>query len=146
LKIRLEQAENAELEVIIKGDVSGKEAVELLASLRAPSFGKIMLKDQDESYIYNAGDIVYFVCEQGKTYAVCESGKYQVKEKLYELCEAWRSRGFVQISKSTAVNIHYVKSISAEFSGNYIAKLKNRSESLIISRKFYHSFREYLRR
>ena len=61
---------------------------------------------------------------------------------LSELMEQLRSAAFVQVSKSTLVNLNFVKSIQAEFSGNYLIKLKNRSEKLTLSRKYFREFKE----
>ncbi|MCH5316539.1 MAG: LytTR family transcriptional regulator [Eubacterium sp.] len=146
MKISLEHADNSELEVIIKGDISSEEAINVIAALNASAFGKLMLQGEGESFLFNATDIIYFVSEQGKTYAVTENGKYEVKEKLYVLSDSLKNKGFIQINKSTVVNINFVKSISAEFSGNYTARLKDKKEMLIISRKYFNSFKEFVRR
>lgn len=146
MKISLERSDNSELEVIIKGDIAGEEAMKVIAALNTSAFGKLMLQGEDESILFNAANIIYFVSEQGKTYVVTENGKYEVKERLYELSNSMQSKGFVQINKSTVVNIHFVKSISAEFSGNYTARLKNKAETLIISRKYFNAFKEFVRR
>lgn len=146
MKISLEHTDNSELEVVIKGDIGGEEAINVIAALNNAAFGKLMLQDEDECFLFNATDIIYFVAEQGRTYAVAENGKYEVKEKLYVLSESLKNKGFVQINKSTVVNINFVKSISAEFSGNYIARLKDKKETLIISRKYFNSFKEFIRR
>lgn len=146
MKISLEHADNSELEIIIKGDIAGEEAMNVVAALSTSTFGKLMLQGEDESFLFNATDIIYFVSEQGKTYAVCDSGRYEVKEKLYVLSDSLKNKGFIQINKSTVVNINFVKSISAEFSGNYTARLNNRKETLIISRKYFNSFKEFVRR
>lgn len=146
LKISLEHADNSELEVIIKGDIGSEEAINVIAALNTSAFGKLILQSEDESFLFDATDIIYFVSEQGKTYAVTESRKYEVKEKLYALSDSLKSKGFIQINKSTVVNINFVKSISAEFSGNYTARLKNKKETLIISRKYFNSFKEFVRR
>ena len=146
LKISLEHADNSELEVVIKGDISSEEAIKVIAALNTSAFGKLMLQGEDESFLFNATDIIYFVSEQGKSYAVTENGKYEVKEKLYALSNSLKNKGFIQINKSTVVNINFVKSISAEFSGNYTARLKDKNETLIISRKFFNSFKEFVRR
>lgn len=146
MKISLEHSDNSELEVVIKGDISSEEAIKVIAALKTSAFGKLMLQGEDESFLFNATDIIYFVSEQSKTYAVTESGKYEVKEKLYVLSDSLKYKGFIQINKSTVVNINFVKSISAEFSGNYTARLKDKTETLIISRKYFNSFKEFVRR
>ncbi len=146
MKISLEHADNSELEVVIKGDIGSEEAIKVIAALNTSAFGKLMLQGEDESFLFNAIDIIYFTSEQGKTYAVTENGKYEVKEKLYVLSDSLKNKGFIQINKSTVVNINFVKSISAEFSGNYTARLKDKKETLIISRKYFNSFKEFVRR
>ena len=146
MKISLESADLSEPEVIIRGDVTSTEVTNIIASLSSSAFGKLMLQGEDESFLYNAADVAYFVSEQGRTYAVTVNGKYEIKEKLYELSESLGSRGFVQINKSTVVNINFVKSISAEFSGNYTARLNGRKETLIISRNYFNSFKKFVRR
>lgn len=146
LKIRLEHAEHSELEVVIKGDLGSEEAIRVISALNTSAFGKLMLQGEDESFLFDAADILYFVSEQGKTCAVTENGKFEVREKLYALSGSLKSKGFIQINKSTVVNINFVKSISAEFSGNYTARLKGRQETLIISRKYFHAFKEFVRR
>ena len=146
MKISLEHADKSELEVVIKGDIGSEEAIKVITALNISAFGKLMLQGEDESFLFNATDIIYFVSEQGKTYAVTENGRYEVKEKLYVLSDSLKNKGFIQINKSTVVNINFVKSISAEFSGNYTARLKDKNETLIISRKYFNSFKEFVRR
>lgn len=146
LKIILEHADNSELEVVIKGDIGGIETKNVIAALNTTAFGKLILQGEDESFLFNATDIIYFVSEQGKTYAITKRGKYEVKEKLYALSDSLKNKGFIQINKSTVVNINFIKSISAEFSGNYTARLKDNKETLIISRKYFNSFKEFVRR
>ena len=71
-----------------------------------------------------------------------KSDTYEARQKLYELKEQLPSRNFAQINKSVLVNINCVRSIQAEFSGNYRLKLKNRKESLTISRKYFKEFKD----
>lgn len=147
MKISLEHAEGTEPEVIIRGDTNSDETALIISALRAISrFGKIILKRGEESFLYEAEDIIYFEAAQGRTCAVTDGGKYEAKEKLYELCESLRSKGFIQINKSTVVNINRVESISAEFSGNYTARLSGRKETLTISRKYFNSFKNFIGR
>ena len=83
---------------------------------------------------------------ESRTLAVTETGRYEIKEKLYELSAALNNKGFIQINKSTVVNINFVRSIAAEFSGNYTARLKDSEETLTISRKYFQAFKEFVRR
>ena len=141
MKIKLESATLPETEVIIRGDVTSEEVVSLLQLLKKRSSGKLILYKEEELYIMDADEIVYVEVSDNKVYAYTKQDTYEAKQKLYEIKELLVGRSFAQINKSVIVNINCVKSIQAEFSGNYRLKLKNRKESLTISRKYFKEFR-----
>ena len=142
MKIKLESAELPETEVIIRGDVTSEEVVSLLQLLKKRNSGKLILYKEEEQYIMDADEIVYVEVSDNKVYAYTKQGTYEAKQKLYEIKELLGGRSFAQINKSVIVNINCVKSIQAEFSGNYRLKLKNSKESLTISRKYFKEFRD----
>lgn len=142
LKIKLESAELPETEVIIRGDVTGEEVTSLLQFLRKRNSGKLILFKEEEQYIVAADEIVFIEVNDSKVYAYTRQDTYETKLKLYELKELLSSLPFAQINKSVIVNINCVKSIQAEFSGNYRLKLKNRKETLTISRKYFKEFKD----
>ena len=142
LKIKLESAELPETEVIIRGDATSEEVVSLLQLLKKRSSGKLILYKEEEQYIMDADEIVYVEVSDNKVYAYTKQDTYEAKQKLYEIKELLGGRSFAQINKSVIVNINCVKSIQAEFSGNYRLKLKSRKESLTISRKYFKEFRD----
>ena len=142
LKIKVESAELPETEVIIRGDVTSEEVVSLLQLLKKRNSGKLILYKEEEQYIVDADEIVFIEVSDNKVCAYTRQDTYEVKQKLYEIKELLGSKSFAQINKSVIVNINCVKSIQAEFSGNYRLKLKNRKESLTISRKYFKEFRE----
>ena len=144
MKIKLESAELPETEVIIWGDVTSEEVVSLLQLLKKRSGGKVILYKEEEQYIMDADEIVYVEVSDNKVYAYTKQGTYEAKQKLYEIKELLGGRSFAQINKSVIVNINCVKSIQAEFSGNYRCKLKNRKESLTISRKYFKEFKDLI--
>lgn len=131
-----------ETEVIIRGDVTSEEVVSLLQLLKKRNSGKLILYKEEEQYIMDADEIVYVEVSDNKVYAYTKQDTYEAKQKLYEIKELLSGKSFAQINKSVIVNINCVKSIQAEFSGNYRLKLKNRKESLIISRKYFKEFRD----
>ena len=142
MKIKLESAELPETEVIIRGDVTSEEVVSLLQLLKKRNSGKLILYKEEEQYIMDTDEIVYVEVSDNKVYAYTKQDTYEAKQKLYEIKELLGGRSFAQINKSVIVNINCVKSIQAEFSGNYRLKLKNRKESLTISRKYFKEFRD----
>lgn len=142
LKIKLESAELPETEVIIRGNVTGEEVTSLLQFLRKRNSGKLILFKEEEQYIVAADEIVFIEVNDSKVYAYTRQDTYETKLKLYELKDLLSSLPFAQINKSVIVNINCVKSIQAEFSGNYRLKLKNRKETLTISRKYFKEFKD----
>ena len=77
-------------------------------------------------------------------YARCGGEEYETRHKLYELCELFACKGFVQISKGVVANVDSIRSVEAEFSGNYTALLKDGKTRLTISRKYMKDFRNYV--
>ena len=142
MKIKLESAALQETEVIIRGDVTSEEVISLLQLLKKRSSGKLILYKEEEQYIVDTDQIVYMEVSGSKVYAYTKQDDYEAKQKLYELKEMLSAQSFAQINKSVIVNINCVKSIQAEFSGNYRVKLKNRKESLTISRKYFKEFKD----
>ncbi len=142
MKITLEHTDTAEVEVIIRGDISSKEVTSLLESLKSKnSPGKLILHREDEQFPTEPKDILYIEAANNKVCAITPSGSFDTKLKLYELKDMLDNQGFAQINKSTLVNIDKVKSVQAEFSGNYTLKLKDRKDTLTISRKYFKEFK-----
>lgn len=143
MKITLEQADLPETEIIIRGDVSGPEAIAIVQLLRKKTAGgKLLLYKEDEQHIIDPKEIVYLETCGSKVSVYTRGDTFEAKLKLYELKEMLAPFSFAQISKSTLVNMDCVKSIQAEFSGNYRIKLKNRKEVLSLSRKYFKEFKE----
>ena len=141
MKILLEPAELGEPEVIIRGDIAGAEVASILQLLGKRSSGKLLVYQHDEQFLLDAAEIVYLETAESRVNVHTAQGIFEARQKLYELKELLHSHTFAQISKSTVVNINWVKSIQAEFSGNYRIKLKNRKESLTVSRKYFKEFK-----
>ena len=141
MKITLEPAQLPETEVIIRGDVASPEVAAILQMLGKKNSGKLFLYQEEEQYIVNAGEIVFLETKGNKVLVYGRQEVYESRQKLYELMESLEGFSFSQINKSTIVNINHVKSIQAEFSGNYRIKLKVRKEVLTVSRKYFKEFK-----
>ena len=142
MKIKLESADLLETEVIIRGDVTSEEVVSLLQLLKKRNSGKLILYKEEEQYIVDTDEIAFAEVCDNKVYVYTKQDTYEAKQKLYEIKDLLGGHSFAQINKSVIVNINCVKSIQAEFSGNYRIKLKNRKESLTISRKYFKEFKD----
>lgn len=145
MKITLEPTQQKETEIIIRGNITSPEAESVLKFLNSTnSSNKLLLYREDEQFIVDVSEIFYFEAGSNKVTAVTSNGSFETKFKLYELKEKLVSHHFAQISKSVILNVDYAKSVSAEFSGNYTVRLKNREEVLIISRKYFKEFKSQI--
>ena len=143
MKITLEPAPLQETEVIIKGDLSSPEVENLLSYFsNKTNSSKIVLYKDEEQFFLEPKEVIFFEAAEGKVVVNTTQGAYTSKQKLYELKDALCNLPFAQINKSTVVNIDFVKSVSAEFSGNYSLKLKTSKEVLTISRKYMKEFKD----
>ncbi len=142
MKITFEPAELREVEVIIRGNAADPEVAQLLQLLGTKTRGRLMAHREDEQFVLDTAQIVYLETAENRVLIHTATETYESKQKLYELLEQLQSQSFVQVSKSAIVNLACVKSIQAEFSGNYLIKLKNRKEKLTLSRKYFREFKE----
>ncbi len=143
MKIIFESANLAETEVLIRGDIADPDAMAVLEFIksRTSAAKKLMLFKEDEQFLISPDEIIYIEAAGNKVEVIATSGKYDSKKKLYELKEQLSAEPFAQINKGTLVNIDYVKSVQAEFSGNYSLRLKSGKEILTISRKYFKEFK-----
>lgn len=144
MKLTLEQADNAELEVIIRGNLTDPQVSQLVTVLNSThTISRLFLYCEEKEYLCSVSDILYFEAMNGKVFAHTPNEVLEAKNKLYELATMLSGNGFIQINKSMILNIHFLQSIEPEFSGNYIATLRNQKR-LPISRKYFKAFRNYV--
>ena len=80
--------------------------------------------------------------ENGDTMIFGQSQKYRSRKRLYEI-ERQLGTQFMQISKSTLVNLAYLDSIESGFNGTMLLKLKNGCREYV-SRTYLPNFKKYL--
>lgn len=145
MKITLEQAALAEPEVVIRGDLNHPKIRELISALQsATGAARLFLYKDEKEYPHDFEEVQYFEADRNKVFARIGGAVFETRFKLYELAEMGRSRGFIQINKGVLVNVRQVHSVEAEFSGNYMALLKDQKTRLTISRKYMKAFRNYI--
>lgn len=143
MKVNFELANVTETEVLIRGDITSPEVAAILEYVKGLSGNtkKLMLFKEDEQFLFSPSEVVYIEAKGSKVQVVTTAGIFDSKKKLYELKELLISEPFAQINKGTLVNIDFVKSVQAEFSGNYSLKLKTGKEILTVSRKYFKEFK-----
>lgn len=143
MKVTFESVNIDETEVLIRGDITSPEVSKILDYVKNLSSAgkKLMLYREDEQFLISPEEVIYVEASGNRVEVTATSGKYDSKKKLYELKEQLSAEPFAQINKGTLVNIDFVKSVQAEFSGNYSLRLKTGKETLTISRKYFKEFK-----
>jgi len=100
------------------------------------------LQNEEEIVVLKPKEIYMVRVEGGDTLIYGEKQKYRSRKRLYELAEIL-GRQFMQISKTTLINLSYIDSIEPGFSGTMLMKLKNGNKDYV-SRKYLPEFKRYL--
>ncbi len=100
------------------------------------------LLNEEDLVILKPTEIYMVRVENTETIIYGENKKFRSKKRLYELASQL-GKGFMQISKSTLVNLSYLDSIEPGFSGTMLLKLKNGSKDYV-SRTYLPAFKKYL--
>ena len=100
------------------------------------------LQNEEDIVVLQPKEIYMIRVENGDTVIYGEKNKYRSRKRLYEL-GAQLGAQFMQISKSTLVNLSYLDSIEPGFSGTLLLKLRNGSSDYV-SRTYLPAFKKYL--
>lgn len=101
-----------------------------------------VLQNEEDIVVLQSKEIYMVRVEDGDTVIYGEKNKYRSKKRLYELGAQLGSQ-FMQISKTTLVNLSFMDSIEAGFSGTLLLKLKNGCSDYV-SRTYLPKFKKYL--
>jgi DNA-binding LytR/AlgR family response regulator len=100
------------------------------------------LQNEEEIVVLQPKEIYMVRIEGGDTVIYDEKQKYRSRKRLYELADIL-GKQFMQISKTTLINLSYIDSIEPGFSGTLLMKLKNGNKDYV-SRKYLPEFKRYL--
>ena len=130
--------------VVINSDELTPEIAELAREIAAFGNGRnVIIGNLDERMvIIEPEKIVLIRVESEKVYVVTEDETYRVGKRMYELLEVL-GKEFMQVSKSAAINLSYLKSVEPTFNGIMLLHMKN-GEKENISRKYVPVLRKYL--
>ena len=100
------------------------------------------LQNEEDIIVLQPKDIYMVRVEDGDTIIYGAKQRYRSRKRLYELAEQL-GKQFMQISKTTLINLSYMDSIEPGFSGTLLLKLKNGTKDYV-SRKYLPEFKKYL--
>ena len=116
-----------------------QSALELFGTKETPITA---LQNEEDIVILKPREIYMVRVEKGDTVIYGEKSKYRSRRRLYELSRQLGSQ-FMQISKSTLINLSYMDSLEPGFGGAYLLKLKNGCQDYV-SRTYLPAFKKYL--
>lgn len=100
------------------------------------------LKDQVIKMI-NPNEVIRIYANNGKIFAVCDSGEYILKLKLYELEEKCISDYWIRISNSEIINLQKVKHFDLSFTGTILVEFIN-GQKTSVSRRYVAKIKKIL--
>src|SRR6266480_4256445 len=87
-------------------------------------------------------EVLYFKSYQNYTLVVTSDAEALIKKTIKELSEELDPTMFLQVHRSTMVNVHAIDNVIRDDYGNLKLRLKHRSEVLSVSEAYHHLFHQ----
>ena len=128
--------------VVIHTDRITEEVQRILDVFASKEVPITALQNEEDIVILKPQEIYMVRVENGDTVIYGEKTKFRSRKRLYELSRQL-GNGFLQISKSTLVNLSVLDSLEPGFGGTMLLKLKNGLKDYV-SRTYLPAFKKYL--
>lgn len=102
----------------------------------------IRTRHGDSMRLIPVDDICYFKATDKYTAVMTQEGESLIRKPIRDLVQELDPESFWQIHRGTIVNASCVDKIGRSFGGKLILKLKNRSETLTVSRTYARLFKQ----
>ena len=143
MKVKLELSDEYTTPyAVIYADKVTEQIQQMMDILDADITPVIAFLNEDTVVILKPEEIYKVCIEGGDTIIYGKTQKYRSRKRLYEL-EQQLGKRFMQISKSTLVNLDYIDSVESGFNCTLLLKLKNGSKDYV-SRTYLPKFKKYL--
>lgn len=143
MKVKLELSDEYTTPyAVIYADKMTDQIQQMMDILDADITPVIAFLNEDTVVILKPEEIYKVCIEGGDTIIYGKTQKYRSRKRLYEL-EQQLGKRFMQISKSTLVNLDYIDSVESGFNCTLLLKLKNGSKDYV-SRTYLPKFKKYL--
>lgn len=139
MKCRVILDPHGEEEVIIRARERTPlvDALEQLAEER-----RLVGYREGEGTFLSVAEVCCFTVEDGKVFALTEKGKWQVRQRIYQLEESLPS-DFVKINQSTLANLRQIERFDTSVAGTLKVKFRNGSVDYV-SRRNLRTVKERL--
>ena len=123
MKYRIELTEEIDEDIVILA--KEKSAVlEKIEALLACSPHTVFGYTEDDIVKLEIKNVYCFFSEDGRVYAMSDGGRFQVRERLYQL-EELCNESFIKINQSCLVNASKIKRFNSSFGGALLVVLEN---------------------
>jgi DNA-binding LytR/AlgR family response regulator len=92
--------------------------------------------------LIHADEVIYFKAEDKYTTVITREGESLVRKPIKELAEELDHEKFWQIHRGAIVNVRFIARMSRSLTGKGVIKLKDRSETLTVSSRYMHLFKQ----
>ena len=100
------------------------------------------LQNEEDLIVLQPKEIFMVRVENGETIIYGEKDKYRTRKRLYEIGRQL-GKQFMQISRTTLINLSYMDRIEPGFGGILLLKLRNGCKDYV-SRRYLPEFKKYL--
>lgn len=114
--------------------ISGREDLQRLHYVRVQQGESVRLIPVDE--------VIYFKARDKYTQVITGEGESLIRKTIKELAEELAPEQFWQIHRGTIVNVQFIDRVSRSLTGKGVVRLKRRSETLSVSNRYLHLFRQ----
>jgi DNA-binding LytR/AlgR family response regulator len=88
-------------------------------------------------------EVIYFRSDEKYTLVVWVGGEALIRKSIRELLDGLDPETFIQVHRSTIVNLRFVAQVVKGPNETAEVQLKGRPETLAVSRNHVHWFRQY---
>lgn len=142
MDIQIIESNDETLKVIIKCRQVNDKVLRLKSHIELFD-QKILAKGEDENFVIEANDVLYFEAFDDRTFLYTIDNVLEVKLRLYELEAFLSEKDFIRISKSHIVNINKISKLKPELNRTLLLTLCD-GEQLSVSRNYVKQFKELL--
>jgi len=102
----------------------------------------IKTQHKESIRLISVEEVDYFQAGDKYTLVITPEGEELIKKSIKELSQELDPQKFWQIHRGTIVNVSRIETVGRSLTGRGILKLKNRSNSLTVSRQYLHLFKQ----
>ena len=124
MKVKIEISEEYDPAYAVIYTKAVTEEIQKVSDLLQQDNGPVTAYSEDRLVVLQPEEIYMVRVEDETTVIYSKENKYKSRKRLKEIY-AQVGDGFMQISKSTVINLKYLDSMEAGFGGTMVLKLKN---------------------